>query len=97
MKPTITFLPEKKAVTIGTAGSVLDVALGGDVAIGHSCGGMGSCGTCRVMVVKSEQPLPPRSELETVMAEDRGFQEQERLACQLPPQAGMVIAIPDEA
>lgn len=75
--------------------SVLEVALHYGLEISHSCGGMGSCTTCRIIVVKSPQPLPPRNELEQDIAEMRAFTENERLSCQLSPLPGLVVRIPD--
>ena len=88
------FLPDGKACALAGEESVLDVALKHEVNLPHSCGGMGSCTTCRVFVVESEALLPPRNELEQDLADMRGFAENERLACQLPPTAGLVVRIP---
>ncbi|MEK7357252.1 MAG: 2Fe-2S iron-sulfur cluster-binding protein [Bdellovibrionota bacterium] len=74
--------------------SVLAVALKNKVALSHSCDGNASCGTCRIRVVSSEQPLEDRNDLEAEIAYDRGFAPDERLACQLPACAGMKIKIP---
>ncbi len=73
--------------------SLLQLLLGHDIEISHSCGGMGSCGTCRVYVDKP-QKLPPRNELEKEMAETRSFTEKERLSCQLCPSIDMSIKVP---
>lgn len=61
--------------------SILDVALHHGLSLDHSCGGNGSCGTCRI-IVDNVNCLPPRNEIEREMAEDRQFDENERLACQ---------------
>ncbi|MFM6929338.1 MAG: 2Fe-2S iron-sulfur cluster-binding protein [Bdellovibrio sp.] len=74
--------------------SVLDVALRAGLALNHTCGGFGTCGTCRVFVREGLENLPPRNEVESEMAEDRGFKDCERLACQTPPLDGLVIEIP---
>ena len=62
--------------------------------INQSCGGMGSCGTCRVIIKKSSAPLPPRTCVEQDMAEDRKFKDDERLACQLSVDCDLEIIIP---
>ena len=74
---------------------MLEVALKAGVEISHSCGGMGSCTTCRVFVVRSPEALPPRNELEQEIADSRGFHDDERLACQLPPQEGLEVRVPE--
>jgi ferredoxin, 2Fe-2S len=61
--------------------ALLEVLLEIPVAIDHSCGGNGTCGTCRVQAC-SPKGLSERSEIETEMAADRGMQPDERLACQ---------------
>ncbi len=74
---------------------MLAVALRHGVEISHSCGGMGSCTTCRVFVEKCEEDLPPRTELELDIISQREFQDNERLSCQLPPLKGLVVRIPE--
>lgn len=88
------FQPYEKLCEIGSAESVLEVALKNGVDIGHSCGGMGSCTTCRVIVESSPTALPPRNELEDEIATSRGFSDDERLSCQLPPVDGLVVRVP---
>ncbi|MGE5085273.1 MAG: 2Fe-2S iron-sulfur cluster-binding protein [Bacillota bacterium] len=74
--------------------SVLDVALRGGVTLNHTCGGFGTCGTCRVFVREGLENMPPRNAIEAEMAEERGFKDLERLACQTPPLDGLVVEIP---
>lgn len=74
--------------------SCLEVALESGVEIGHSCGGMGSCGTCRVLI-ESVRALPERTEIEAEMAEARQFAVTERLACQLPALPDLVLRVPE--
>ena len=90
----ILFLPMHISAPIGTAASVLEVGLKAGIDIGHSCGGMGSCTTCRVFVEKHVAPLSERTELELEITEGRGFKRNERLSCQLEPAAGMVVRVP---
>lgn len=91
----ILFLPCGREIPVDSESSVLEVALKHKIAIPHSCGGMGSCTTCRVVVEQSPQSLPPREEMELDVAQMRGFAENERLACQLPPLPGLVLRVPD--
>jgi 2Fe-2S ferredoxin len=90
----IHFLPMDIGFAVGTSQSVLEVALKNGIDIGHSCGGMGSCTTCRVFVEFSPEPLPERNELEQEIADSRGFSENERLCCQLAPLPGLVVRVP---
>lgn len=86
------FLPQHKSVEIGDSRTVLDVALSGKIPISHTCGGMGSCTTCRVYIIEGE--ASPRTDLEQELATDRGFAEDERLACQLEARGGLVVKLP---
>lgn len=73
--------------------SLLDFLIKKKVDINHSCGGFGTCGTCRVFV-KNYEILESRESIEQEMADDRGFLPSERLACQNHVIAGLVIEIP---
>ena len=63
--------------------SLLDIAVENSVDLPHSCGGMGSCGTCRVRLIVTKGPTPERGDVEAEMASERGFLDDERLSCQL--------------
>jgi 2Fe-2S ferredoxin len=95
-QPAVTFQPGNRSVPIGAATSVLEVALQNHIDLSHSCGGMGSCTTCRVWVESETALLSPRTELEQEIASSRNFDPRERLACQLEPHDGLVVRIPDE-
>lgn len=90
----VTFLPDNKSVPIKNEASVLELALKHGIEINHSCGGMGSCTTCRIFVENNVDNLPPRTELEQEIATDRGFQEHERLSCQIAPHSGWRVRVP---
>lgn len=93
---SIHFLPLDKTCAVAGEASVLAVALKHDIELHHSCGGMGSCTTCRVIVVRHEGELPPRSEMEQDVSDMYGFKDEERLACQLPPLPGLVVRVPGD-
>ena len=92
----IKFLPNNSAYKIRNEESLLDFALKNRIDLDHSCGGMGSCGTCRLIVVEGIELLPPRNEIEGEMAESRCFKPEERLACQNKPVKGLVVEVPDK-
>jgi 2Fe-2S ferredoxin len=73
--------------------TVLAVAIRHKIDLNHSCGGNGTCGTCRVFV-EADGTRQPRNELEQEMADERGFSESERLACQLQACAQLRVRIP---
>ena len=70
--------------------SVCDAAID----ISHSCGGMGTCGTCRIEIISGLEKLASRNDVENEMATDRGFAANERLACQTTVVNGLKIRIP---
>ena len=90
-------LPEDKIVEASHEESLLNSLLRQKIPLDHSCGGFGTCGTCRVFVLKGAEGLEPRNEVEIEMAADRGFRDDERLACQTLPCPGLVIRRPDPA
>jgi 2Fe-2S ferredoxin len=93
---TVTFKINHKEVRIQAENqeTVLQLAKDHDVPLEHSCGGFGTCGTCRVFVEKYVEKLPPREGVELEMATDRGFAANERLCCQMTPLDGLVLKIP---
>lgn len=64
------------------SGRLLDVLNAHKISINQSCGGFGSCTTCRIFVKFGQEKLSEKSELELEHARDRGFAMNERLACQ---------------
>lgn len=95
---SITFLPEDINVLVSQNDeNVLNVALRSGLSIDHTCGGHGTCGTCLVFVRRGLENLPVRNEIESEMAQDRGFQEHERLCCQMPPVDGLILERPTKA
>jgi 2Fe-2S ferredoxin len=75
--------------------TVLEVAQARRIGLASSCGGMGSCGTCRVLIESDPRTLPARTEIEKEMALDRGFLTCERLACQLIAFPGLCVRVPE--
>lgn len=90
----IRFLPHNIEVPLEDGCSILELALKNGIEIDHSCGGMGSCTTCRVIVEKPVDNLPPRTDLEFEIASDRGFKDNERLSCQVVPGSNWTVRIP---
>lgn len=74
--------------------SVLNTLFANEVEISSSCGGSGSCGTCRIEIISWPGAVEPRGEVEAEMADARGFEEHERLACQISAVSGLKIRVP---
>jgi ferredoxin, 2Fe-2S len=64
------------------------------IVISQSCGGHGTCGTCLVHIVGEVKHLPSRDQFELEMAQERGFKDHERLACQLIVDQNLKIRVP---
>lgn len=94
MTKTILLTNEDQEIPFKDEDSVLELLLKKDINIDHSCGGMGSCGTCHIFVKSDLTALPPRNEVEQERADDLSFNDDERLACQLCPFHGLAIQIP---
>ena len=75
-------------LTVDAGPSVLQIAQIHGVPHAHLCRGRGRCGTCRIRVVASEFPLPPRNNVERQTLARVGADEGVRLACQLVPHGG---------
>lgn len=90
------FGPDARRVEIKSDESILDVAIRNRIPIEHSCGGMGSCGTCRVFVEKGLELFEPRNEVEQEIATDRDFKLEERLACQNQAFEGLEVRVPGQ-
>ena len=87
-------IPDNKIVVASHGESILEAVLNGKIPLNHSCGGFGTCGTCRIIVEKGQENLAPRNEIEAEMARDRGFGPNERLACQTSVCVNLIIQIP---
>ena len=74
--------------------TVLAAALRGKIALDSSCT-EGSCGSCRVQVIRSTGELEPAHEVEVDTCRERGFGKDERLACQMVACEGLVVKVPD--
>jgi 2Fe-2S ferredoxin len=96
-KPTIpiVFQPGDRVVQASQGETLLAAALAAKIDLSHSCGGNGTCGTCRVLVLQGRDRLPPRNEIEEEMAQDRGLDTAERLSCQTVVIQGLVVQIPE--
>ncbi len=92
----IVYDTENLDLKVGKSTNLLDVCLRNKVPISHSCEGMASCGTCRIIVTHGEEKLPPRNSIEQEMADDRNFQSHERLACQCMPKSDLSFVLPKD-
>ncbi|MBC7743414.1 MAG: 2Fe-2S iron-sulfur cluster binding domain-containing protein [Bdellovibrionaceae bacterium] len=93
---TLTILGNNRTLEFKGAVNVLDFLNAKKVGIGQSCGGSGTCTTCRIFILKGIEYANPRTELELERANERSFLTYERLACQTEISGSVVIEIPDD-
>lgn len=53
-EPTVTFLPDARAIAVGVGQSLLDAAIAAGIPLNSICGGRGICQRCRVRVASGE-------------------------------------------
>lgn len=80
----------------GDENSMLQWLLQNQIEVSHSCGGMGTCGTCRILILEGQELLNSRNPIEEEWASERQLPPQERLACQTTVCGGVKILIPTE-
>lgn len=95
--PKVVFVNEKKDIEVPEGANLRDAAIKagipvnfmfGNATLGRflNCHGLGSCGTCRVLVKKGMENLSPRKGWETfrlgLMMASIGHEDEMRLACQ---------------
>lgn len=88
---SLTIMPENRIVHASHGDTILEAILDAGLELNHSCGGMGTCGTCRIFVLQGLELLSERNIPESEIAQDRNFLHEERLACQNFAQSGLVI------
>ncbi len=65
-----------------------------NVGINQSCGGFGTCTTCRVLIEQTNSPIHDKNEIENERSIERNFERNERLACQIEIEDHLTITIP---
>ncbi len=93
---TLTILSNSRPILFKGRVNVLEILNVNKISIGQSCGGNGTCTTCRISILKGLEHLPPRTELENERSAERNFLENERLACQVEISESIEIDIPED-
>lgn len=88
---TITYEPDDKAIHLEEGETILDASLRDGIPHVHACGGNGKCSTCRVLILRGIEHLPPRNDAEKVLSEKLGFSSVIRLACQTMPAGNVTV------
>ncbi len=83
-----------RGVFMDPEASLLANLIENQIEIDHSCGGNGTCGTCRVQVVQGLENFSEVDDLEAEMRSERNFEVNERLSCQSYLKGPAKIRIP---
>jgi ferredoxin, 2Fe-2S len=62
--------------------TLLDVARRSGAPLGNSCGGVGVCARCVVVICEGSEALTPPTTIEQRVGRERGLSSLQRLACQ---------------
>jgi ferredoxin len=82
-RKTLIIEPNNLSVRFNSGDNLLDTLNANKIGISQSCGGHGTCTTCRVYVLnESNSAVSDRTEIEEERAHERNFSANERLACQ---------------
>ena len=94
--PRIIFSPFKKAIETDGSKSILQLAQEAGIPLQSTCGGKKICGKCKVIIEKTDGPLPPPSDREQEVLggyTEKGY----RLACETVLTHGATVVIPEES
>lgn len=96
VKHEVTFQPSGRRSEFEMGTTLLDAAQTLGVEIRSDCGGQGTCGKCRIIVVEGWEGLPPPTGFERKVLGDSlsgGY----RLACRTPLPAEVQVMVPQES
>jgi len=94
--PRIIFSPFEKTIDIDGSRNILQLAQEAGIPLQSTCGGKKICGKCKVVIKKTDGPLPPPSAREQEVLGGhlgKGY----RLACETVLTHGAVVLIPEES
>ena len=77
----VDFHPLGRSAEARTDETILDAARRAGAPLGNSCGGIGVCARCRVVILEGSENLSPPPDIERRVAERASFAPAERLAC----------------
>jgi ferredoxin len=92
--PRIRILPDQVEVQVRPGITLLKSAEQAGVEILHSCGGIGACTSCRVLIIEGRNRLTPIGQAEEEQLVESGLLHSHRLACQAGILGDVVIERP---
>lgn len=94
---TLTLLGQNRIISFKTNENLLDVLNANNVRINQTCGANGTCTTCRIITHSPASCFSERSEIELERAQERNFEDNERLSCQTNLLDSATIEIPENS
>lgn len=79
----IKFIPQNIEVDVDPSKSLMKIATENGLKIKSLCGGVATCGECRVHIVEGENSIPEPSKLELNMIGTSYYIDGRRLSCQV--------------
>lgn len=94
--PKIHFQPGDVSIEVPAGSNIRDAGIQAGVTIPSTCGGVGSCGLCKVKIVGGADQIGPMTQLETGKLGNVFFITKERLSCQTTVNGDVSCEIPDD-
>ena len=91
-KHTITFYPSERKLLVDPGENLLQAAMEAGIHVNASCGGGGTCGKCKVKILRGSADSPKHPKL-SQWEYDEGY----RLACLTSIQGDIDIEVPIES
>jgi len=89
----INFLPDKKNITVNKGTTILEALESAGINIDTPCGGKGTCGKCKIWVIKGMNTITP---IEEKFLSEEEIKKGFRLACQTKIFKDTIIEIPSK-
>jgi ferredoxin len=87
----VTFTPLGTTAVAHEDETLLDLARRANAPLGNSCGGVGICARCKVRVLSGADHLSAPTTIEIRFGTARGFNADERMACQAVVQGDVEV------
>lgn len=95
--PSISIQPANVTLECADGVNIREAALAQGVEIPSTCGGVGSCGLCKVKITAGAEHLGPMTEVEIGKLGNVFFITKERLSCQTTVHGDVACTVPDDS
>ena len=94
--PRITFQPSNVTIEVEAGVNIRDAAIKAGVQIASTCGGVASCGLCKVKIMSGAENICAMTPDEVSKLGNVFFITKERLSCQTTVSGDVQCSVPDE-